>query len=1113
MKVADLPKNEELRLEALNRYQILDTPPEPAFDKIVELAAYICKTPIAVISLVDRHRQWFKAIVGLDAHETSRDLAFCAHTILQDDAFVVTDASVDERFADNPLVTDPPKIRFYAGFPLTTSDGFKLGTLCVIDRVPRTLNREELDALRTLTDEAMSQMELRLSVRQVEQYASKLHHVETMQVMNRELMRSKIRYQQMFDNAASIAFLIDPDNGHIVDANAAAADFWGYSREELRNLNIAQINTAPREEIFRAMSKVKGNLINHLKWDHRLKNGEIRNVEVYTGPLFHGGKTLIYSILHDITERTAVEAQLKAEKQFSDSIINGLPGIFYMLDQQGRFVRWNQRFQEVSGYSAEELAKMAASDLFEGEDQELIISRIRQAFESGIASAEAMLTTKNGKKLPYYFSGQAMRVTGTDYLIGLGSDIAHQLQVQQALEESETRYRTIVENAPVGIILVDLGNRRILESNQTFQEMLGYSSQELRQMSIAEFMPEEDSKKLKAIEDIIRSGVDSYHLEKRCIHRMGKPFWIHLSVNALPTSTGQVRQYIGIVTDIDEIKRAEESLKLAASVYESSSEGMLVADADNNIIAINPAFSRVTGYAANEVVGKNPRLLSSGRQDKTFYQKMWQTLLSSGHWQGEIVNRRKDGELYVEWLTINTIFGTDGLPHRRVGLFSDITEKKKSEEVIWQQANYDPLTQLPNRRMFHDRLEQEIKKARRTGAPLALFFIDLDHFKEVNDTLGHQVGDTLLIEAAQRIQTCVRETDTVARLGGDEFTIILPAQPDLEHIERIAQNIVAKLAEPYHLGEETAFVSASLGITFYPNDAQDADQLIRNADQAMYEAKSRGRNRCNYYTHSLQESALNRLRLINDLRGALAAGQLHVYFQPIVELKTGRIYKAEALLRWVHPTRGMIPPAEFIPLAEEVGLINEIGDWVFRESTKWARRWQGICPEGFQISVNNSPLQLMTDSSSKDAMIEQLSAPGLPRQSMAIEITEGMLLHENPTVLNTLLKFRDAGVQVVIDDFGTGYSALSYLKKFDIDYLKIDQAFVRNLETEPDDLALSEAIIVMAHKLGMKVIAEGIETEAQRDILHQAGCNLGQGFLFSHPIPAEEFEKLLRSGK
>lgn len=552
--------------------------------------------------------------------------------------------------------------------------------------------------------------------------------------------------------------------------------------------------------------------------------------------------------------------------------------------------------------------------------------------------------------------------------------------------------------------------------------------------------------------------------------------------------------------------RAEEELHLASSIYANSAEAVLVTDANNRIIALNPAFTRITGYTLEDVRDRSPALLRSDRHDAAFYQAMWEEITHRGFWQGEIWNRRKNGEVFPEWLTINLIHNDEGHIQRYVAMGSDITNKVRSDELIWRQANYDFLTDLPNRYMFQDRLEQEIRKSRRQDSLLALLFIDLDHFKDVNDTLGHPVGDQLLIEAAKRIGGCVRDSDTVARMGGDEFTVILPDLADTIDGERVAEQIISVLAEPYSINEQIVYVPASIGITFCPSDASGMDQLISNADQAMYASKKAGRNRLSYFTRSLHDEAQNRLTLLNDLRTAVESRQFELHFQPIIDLATGNIRKAEALIRWNHPQRGMISPDEFIPLAEESGLIVSIGDWVFREAAAQVKRWCDLSSIELQVSVNMSPIQFQSDALNITDWLVYLRTLGLEEKYLSIEITEGLLLNASDDVKDKLLKFRDAGIEIAIDDFGVGYSALSYLKRFDIDYLKIDQSFIRNLETEPNDLVLSEAIVIMAQKLGLKVIAEGVETEAQRRLLLDIGCDHGQGYLFSRPLPVREFE-------
>ncbi|MBC7858748.1 MAG: EAL domain-containing protein [Burkholderiaceae bacterium] len=678
------------------------------------------------------------------------------------------------------------------------------------------------------------------------------------------------------------------------------------------------------------------------------------------------------------------------------------------------------------------------------------------------------------------------------------------------LREQESKFRTLLESAPDAMVIVD-AKGLISMTNRHTQAMLGYERDELLGQPVERLFPHRYRSGQPGIrKDFLGVGGASAGRELWLLAKDGRELPVSMNLSA---TDGGEPMMIAAIRDISERKRAEEEMQLASLVYNTSSEAMMVTDVEGVIITVNPAFTQVTGYSPDEVVGQTPRVLRSGRHDLSFYQAMWRELILTGQWQGEVWDRRKNGEIYPKWVVINTASGADGAPLRRVALFSDITEKKNSEEVIWQQANFDALTGLPNRQMFSDRLEQEIKKAHRAGLPMALLFLDLDRFKEVNDTLGHDMGDRLLKEAARRLTACVRESDTVARLGGDEFTLVLGELDDPASAERVAQSILRELARPFRLGAEDVYVTASIGVTFYPEDATDMDALLKHADQAMYAAKSQGRNRYSYFTASMQELAQARMRLTNDLRGALAGQQFRVFYQPIVELASGAVHKAEALIRWQHPSRGLVSPAEFIPIAEDTGMIVPIGDWVFYEVVRQVEKWRALYCEQFQISVNKSPVQFRSEGSSHAPWVDHLGRVGLPGQSIVVEITEGLLMEASGIVSDHLLGFRDAGVQVSLDDFGTGYSSLSYLKKFDIDYLKIDQSFVRNLSADSEDMALCEGIIVMAHKLGIKVIAEGVETAAQRDLLAQAGCDYAQGYLYSRPVPAEAFEQLLWSEK
>jgi diguanylate cyclase (GGDEF)-like protein/PAS domain S-box-containing protein len=557
------------------------------------------------------------------------------------------------------------------------------------------------------------------------------------------------------------------------------------------------------------------------------------------------------------------------------------------------------------------------------------------------------------------------------------------------------------------------------------------------------------------------------------------------------------------------IRASEEKFR---AMFEMSPLGMAHNSLDGAFLEANHALQAMLGYNLESLNQQRLGDLYLGAP-LTNWADFVSLLQETKHYSiNQVRLRSRDGQVRIMHLT--GVLVTDSEGHESIwSICQDITEQKRSEEVIWQQANFDTLTGLPNRRMFQNSLDYEIKNSNRQSHPLGLMFLDLDKFKEVNDTLGHDKGDLLLIEAAQRIANCVRETDMVARLGGDEFTVILPNLGRTNNAAGIASKIIDTLSQPFDLAGNSVFVGASVGITVYPNDAASLEELMSHADQAMYQAKAEGRNRFCYFTPSLQALSRKRARLTNDMRRALSDGQFELYYQPVVELASGDIHKAEALIRWHHPDLGFVSPSQFIPLAEETGMIVEISDWVFRQAARQVKRMRSGYCSLFQISINISPILFSASQPYTDAWIAYLSNLGLSNSAIILEITEGLLLDASDTVKRRLLQCRDAGLQVSLDDFGTGYSSLAYLNRFDIDYLKIDQAFVENLALDSDESALCEAVTVMAHKLGLKVIAEGVENPLQRDLLLASGCDYAQGFLYSKPLPANDFEHLLYSDK
>ena len=551
---------------------------------------------------------------------------------------------------------------------------------------------------------------------------------------------------------------------------------------------------------------------------------------------------------------------------------------------------------------------------------------------------------------------------------------------------------------------------------------------------------------------------------------------------------------------------SEETHRLAV---DAAQDGLWDWDVQRDTVEYSPAWRRILGEqdVASDYSTWAERI---HEEDREAVQRSLKEHLEGRtvSWSAEHRLRKRDGS----WIWVlgrgRVVKRTAaGEPQRMVGTMTDISQNKEREAIVWRQANYDTLTGLPNRKLFHELLDREINKANRGGYGVWVLFLDLDGFKEINDVLGHQSGDALLRLAAGRLTEAVRSSDIVARLGGDEFVVILAGNLDTSSVDRISAKLIQAIGHPYDLNGESVFVTASIGIANFPNDADNAANLIQFADQSMYEAKKQGKNRYHYFTPVLQQASLLRMQIARDLRKGISNDEFKLFFQPVVDLADGSVCKAEVLLRWFHSEKGEISPAGFIPIAEETGVINEIGDWVFRRAFEQLSAWKPYLCDSFQLSVNVSPMQLRTQHEDRGRWLEELAGYGLPGESIIIEITEGLLLEKEENVASILLRCRDAGVQVAIDDFGTGYSSLAYLKELDIDYLKIDRSFMRNLGGGSTEQTLVEAIVIMAHKLGLKVVAEGIETEQQRDLLRGMGCDYGQGYLFAKPMPASEFEQ------
>ena len=823
---------------------------------------------------------------------------------------------------------------------------------------------------------------------------------------------------------------------------------------------------------------------------------------------------VVIPILMRLVAQRRSNFELSAQQRELRNLLDHAPIGIWRLGSNGRLRFVNKFFCDVTGISEEKFIDATCYDQLYGAvtaaNCKQSDAQVLTAPGMHISHEEIVLADGNVHHFEILKAAVYAESGATDGLIGIASDITERIRSESALRESEEKFRNITESSLVSIYVVQDGVFKYV--NPTLLERTGYSEADLLEKfrPLDLIAPEHRGMVASNMRERLE-GVPGHPYEIRVLRKNGT--YIDVVVCGVLIQYQGRPANAGSIVDITEQKRLGDKLHALVDEQNVILDSTLVGLAkvkDRTIIWNNAAFEKILAYGAGELVGASPRQLYGQQNDYDVVGADAYPLIESGTlYRTEMEFLRKDGKSI--WVDMSGVMLDDG---NQVSLWSfvDVTDRKNAEALIARQANYDQLTQLPNRRLFNDRLMQVINKSHRDNQHVGLLLIDLDRFKEVNDTLGHDIGDLLLVEAADRITACARDYDTVARLGGDEFTVTLPDLVDTSDIGRLAQAIIDSLTLPFQIKDSESFISASVGIAIYPDDATNATELVKNADQAMYQAKKAGRGCFSYFTWTMQQAAEHRMRLAIDLRHALEAGQLEVHYQPIVSLADGAIRKAEALLRWNHPDLGQIGPATFIPIAEETGTIHEIGHWVFMQAALQTKKLTLSLGHDFQISINKSPIQFNVDAREHSRWIEQLNELGLPCSSIVAEITEGLLMDDNANVSEGLLRFRDAGIQVAIDDFGTVYSALSYLKKFHIDYLKIDQSFTRNLAPDSEDYVLCEAIVVMAHKLGIQVIAEGVETAQQRDLLKQIGCDFGQGYLFAKPVPAVEFECLLKKG-
>ncbi|MGX4642668.1 EAL domain-containing protein [Massilia sp. SYSU DXS3249] len=815
-----------------------------------------------------------------------------------------------------------------------------------------------------------------------------------------------------------------------------------------------------------------------------------------------------------VTVRRAVgrrTIELEREKAQLRSLVENSPDLVWLKDRTGVYLACNVQAARLFGKPAPDIVGRRDDELFDA------TAALRfQLSDAAALRAGRPVTTEEIEALPgaggtRVFETIKTPVTQPDGtvigVLGVARDITERRQQEQTIREQDRLLKEMSMLAQIGAWEIDVASGAFHWTEELARIYELPEGQPLTLETCAAcFGPEDRALIERSLEEARQHGAP-FTLELEMVSGAGKRKWVR-SI-ARPVLDGErVARLRGTVQDVTQRRDLEESMRMANLIYQTSLEAIVVTDEANRIVDANPAFARQSGDALASVLGTRPALFASSMHDQGFYERVWQELQEHDAWEGEILDRNVDGSFTAKYVNMRAIRHPDGRIYRHVIQFRDISEQKEKDELIWRQTNFDALTGLPNRRLFVDRLEQELKQAHGAGRGLGVMLLDLDRFKEVNDSFGHAKGDAALVELTRRIERCAPEGTTIGRLGSNMFALVVREFDGRTHLETTAEAVIGAIAAPLVLGSEgEAYLSASVGISVYPDDGASAADLVRNAEAAVYLAKSEGRGRFRYFTSTLQQRARSKLALTNDLRLALGRGQLQVHYQPIVDVAGGPVRKAEALLRWSHPEHGMISPARFIPLAEEAGLIDEIGDWVMREAIAGIERWRRAYGYVVEVSVNVSPVQF--DRRGSLAWLQRVVGSGLPPNSITVEITEGLLVSDAEQVKRCLEALHAAGAKVSIDDFGTGFSSLSYLKDFDVDYLKIDKSFINNLTDNGSDKALTEGIIDLAHRLGIEAIAEGVESAAQRDMLAAFGCDYIQGYFYSPALTREAFEACL----
>ncbi|MBX9753635.1 MAG: EAL domain-containing protein [Pseudomonadaceae bacterium] len=797
--------------------------------------------------------------------------------------------------------------------------------------------------------------------------------------------------------------------------------------------------------------------------------------------------------------RTQAQVETARERYFD--LYDLAPVGYCTVNSKGLILQANLTATQLLGVVRSELVKQPLTRFITHEDQDIFYHLRTQLIATGEPQSCELRMRKAGSAAfwAHLEATTALDDTGAPALRIVLSDCSARKQAEAALADSHAALHSILETTLDGFWHVD-AQGCLLDVNPAYCQQSGYSRAELLGMPISTLIdPEHMQEATSRLANTLRLG----HQQFESLHRRKDQSLWHVEVSSTYQNVAG-GQYFMFLRDISKRKQAEEKLELAASVFSHSREGIMITAADSTILNVNAAFTRITGFSRDEALGQTPRLLRSGRQGQEFYASMWHNLEQKGHWYGEIWNKRKNGELYVEMQTISAVRDARGNVVRYVALFSDITEAKQHQSELEHIAHYDALTSLPNRVLLADRLHQAIVQTLRRGQLLEVVFLDLDGFKTINDKHGHEAGDQLLIALAAGMKQALRECDTLARIGGDEFVAVLVDLPDVASSMPMLERLLAAASQPVQVGELVLQVSASMGVTLCPQEEEvDADTLLRQADQAMYQAKLAGKNRAHFFDLEQDRSVRGHHESLAHIRQALAAHEFVLHYQPKVNLRTGAVIGAEALIRWQHPQRGLLAPAEFLPVIENHPLAIEIGEWVLTSALTQLERWHA---EGLNISVsvNIGALQLQQKNFVTRLLSILATHPQVSPSNLELEVLETSALEDIAHVSRVILACQAIGVRFALDDFGTGYSSLTYLKRLPITLLKIDQSFVCNMLNDPDDLSILKGVISLASAFHLQVIAEGVETVEHGAMLLQLGCELAQGYGIARPMPAHQ---------